>query len=163
MLGFLESPFTFFFMVSVLDFYISNTRSFRWWARPGGTGPVFELGRIFFNLKKTKCELFKIKSVYNNTATSSKRKIATNCDSGIQHTHFGERHSLWKLSLSSSSSCGRGRDFTHNFAPNSLICHGCQKVLNFYINVINISSVTEADIYYGKSCATLVLSAKCAS
>ena len=32
MLGFLESLFTFFFMVSALDFYISNTRSFHWWA-----------------------------------------------------------------------------------------------------------------------------------
>ena len=51
--------------------------------RPGGTGPVrpatavptFEPGDIFFNLKR--CELFKIKSVYNNNAISSNREIRT--------------------------------------------------------------------------------------
>ena len=64
--------------------------------RPGGTGPVgpamagptSELGRIFFLILKI-CELFKINSVYNNKAISSNRKIATNCDSGIQPTHLG--------------------------------------------------------------------------
>ena len=65
--------------------------------RPSGTGPVgpamarpiFELGCTFFSLKKYKCEIFKIKSEYNNKATSFNRKIATNCDSGIQPTYFG--------------------------------------------------------------------------
>ena len=82
---------------SVCTIVRTSSSSFCLKLRPGGTGPVgpamagpiFELGRIFFNLKKNKCELFKIKSVYNNKATSSKRKIATNCDSGIQHTFFG--------------------------------------------------------------------------
>ena len=52
-------------------------------------GPTFELGRILFLNLRRNCELFKIKSVCNNKATSSNRKIATNCDSGIQPTHLG--------------------------------------------------------------------------
>ena len=59
--------------------------------RPGGTGavgpaiagPTFELCRIFFLNSKQNCELLRTKSVYNKKATSSNRKIATNCDSGI--------------------------------------------------------------------------------
>ena len=35
-------------------------------------------------------------------------------------------------SSSSSSSCGRGQDVTHNFAPDSLVCHGSREVLNLY-------------------------------
>ena len=65
--------------------------------RPGGTGPVgpamagptFELGRTFFLNLRQNCKLLKIKSVYNKNATSSNRKIATNCDSGIEPTHLG--------------------------------------------------------------------------
>ena len=38
-------------------------------------------------------------------------------------------HARWGIS---SSPCGRGWDVTHNFAPNSLICHGYRKVFKLY-------------------------------
>ena len=42
-----------------------------------------------FQAQWNRSEPFKIISVYLNKAISSDRKVATNCDSGIQPTHLG--------------------------------------------------------------------------
>ena len=61
-------------------------------SRPGGTdpvgpamaGPTFGLGRIFLKIQNKIVNLRnRIKSVYKKMVTSSNRKTATNCDSGI--------------------------------------------------------------------------------
>ena len=54
----------------------------------GPAGPTFELGHIFFNFKKI--VTFLKSTVYTILRQiSSNRKIATDCDSGIQPTHLG--------------------------------------------------------------------------
>ena len=51
--------------------------------RPGGAGPTFELCRIFFKIQNKTVNFLEPKVYTIKKATSSNRKIATNCDSGI--------------------------------------------------------------------------------
>ena len=48
---FRKSVYFFFFMVSVLDFYISNTRGFRWWALKKQPRDEYKIPSTYFACK----------------------------------------------------------------------------------------------------------------
>ena len=66
----------------------------------------------FFLKFKKNCELFKIKNIYIEKATSSNRKITANCDNGIQPTHLRKRHPIWKLLMFRQRQKAKGLQLT---------------------------------------------------